>query len=831
MPPVLRTCYSFQWYYEDADREPGELRALRGQYESTDPEVARAHILEAKAAGLNHIRLNWWGTRSGAGNEFYTHIHAACLVYAQVAAEEGMSWSIIWEATTLGTTAADLAQIEAFTLMPGYVDGPDGRKLVVVYNRIYDHWPLTDPESPVHLELLAKYYVVYDKVPDISQLPRGTGYQTYAVPFQSTMSLRAKYQDVIDNGKITLHAFVNAGFDNSGIFTPATGFSCTDPNAHTVNYPPGHQYSVGWTRWPDDESGYPNGHSVAWFWFQLQIALLYNAWEIMFVLNERGEHNMYEPSRTDIGNAVCSIFGFDTLYYDEIKKMTAWLDSPVKLGLQSIAGQDATLYDALAARLDQRYAVCRTWSRFLALPNAGQLTAVTDRQNQGGRCLLQLTGDPAGAPDNLALPPADLNAWISGAKAVIQAFLDAGVLIDAVSVWERPDQAAFWSGTPAQFHAFYTTVVPALQQHFPLLRIGGPSVSQLGGTSFEWWEDLFAACQAAGVRPGYFGMQQDKGFATDIERFGAANRLRQLYSQTTGRPTAEADAIPIYLDEWAYQLPDGSAHPELDDEHSAALLLATILSLAKGGFNGHSYYEIQDGSFSSADYDHKASGIFSLNDGPKATWAALKLLDSVLAFGDPWPVTRLEPAWSTAVHSSKNAQGHRRILLVNSARFDEQSALRYLEHHGADLSQITGQESIIKAFFQGEATYEQTGLPPEDEEAWTGAVELWNDYKASAEGPRDVRLQLDVEVGAIQDVVVIDHTRGNPSYWYDEIGSSYRQTFVSYKNGTGATLADVLDHPQAGAEPLTDLSGFHVDGRRITVTLQPHMVLAFTVVP
>lgn len=830
MPPVLRSCLVFVWYYLNQDREVGEWRAVRGRYESADIATARAHIAELKAKGFNHIALSWWGTRSGAGNEWYEHIQVATLLYVQACQEAGITWSILWESTTPGTTAADLAQIEAFSKMGGAVKGPDGRALVRVFNRIYDTWPL-DFGSAVHQELTSKYYVVYDKCPDVSQLPRGTGYTLYGTGVMSTTDRRARYQAVVDNGKITLHAYVSSGFDNRGIYSPATSFSCTDPLAHTGNYPPGHQFAVGWTQWPRNEAGYINGHSLPWLWFQLQDALRYGPWEILYVWNERGEHNMLEPTLTTIGNGCPDGYGFGTLFLDEAAKMLAWIDSPARLGLQSFAGQDAALYTAAAARIDLRNSVARTWSRFVALPIQAQLDAVLARQAHGARTQLVLTGTPEGAPSNITLPPASTSAWITAAGDAVAAFLGAGVILDTVCVWDRPDVAAGWSGTAQAFYDFYAAAVPALQQRFPLLRIGGPSVSQPDGSTFEWWEGLFQACRGFGVRPGYFGFQMDRGFATDLERFQIGPRLRELYSQITGRPSAEAGAIPVTLDAWAYRLPDGSVVAENSDHRAAANLLATILSLGRAGFSAHSYFDFQDGAFSSADYDHRSSGVFTLNDGPKATWSALKLLSAVLAFGDPYPVRRLLESWSTAIYCAKSASGHRRILVANSPRFDTESALRYLQFHGVDVTYYAGLLGAVKAFMQGEMTYAQTGFPPEHEQAWNGARDLWNDYRAAAEGAIDVRLQLDVRVGAVQDVVAIDATRGNPSYWYEQTGSSYRQTFISYKNGTGATLADVLDHPQAGAEALTDTSGIKFDDQRLTITMQPHTVLALTVVP
>ncbi|TAH34326.1 MAG: hypothetical protein EYC70_15375 [Planctomycetota bacterium] len=501
-------------------------------------------------------------------------------------------------------------------------------------------------------------------------------------------------------------------------------------------------------------------------------------------------------------------------------------------GVQTFSVHDRALYAAFAERVNQRGTFTRTWAKYLERPGREQLQSVQDRVQRGAQVILQLTGAPEGkrAKDH-AVMPADAKQWADQAARVIQDYRDAGIPLYAVSVGNEADLKDHWAGTPEQFYAFYCAAVPALQQRFPDLRIGGPSVARIGGSSFEWWQGLFEACKRGSVHPQYLGLHQYQGFASDLRRFQVATRLRQLYEKTTGR---SAD-FPVILDEWDYAVAVRGAIPALDREEDAANFVVTALSAQAGGFDGHVHFMLQDGSWDSKiDYSGLSCGVFTVSGGPKATFAAMRLLESVVAYGEGEAVTAPDLPWSCAAYVARAADGSRRILVANSPRNDETSPERLLFYeYGLDLSDYKGQTRQIREFFRDRTPFDRTGLPEPERGAWEKAKVLAAEYARLAKQPATVRLQFPAEPGAsVSDAVIIDHTRGNPAYGYGDPESSFRMAFDAYQADPSATkLAQMLDHPQAQAEPFDASGSIQLGGKVIEVTIPPHTVIAFSVRP
>lgn len=96
-------------------------------------------------------------------------------------------------------------------------------------------------------------------------------------------------------------------------------------------------------------------------------------------------------------------------------------------------------------------------------------------------------------------PPKDFEAWGDLVRALVEHLADRyGIqeLIDnwAFEVWNEPNLAVFWSGTPAEYFLLYDVTAAAVKNVHPGLRVGGPSSAANG-----WVEELLAHVAESGA--------------------------------------------------------------------------------------------------------------------------------------------------------------------------------------------------------------------------------------------------------------------------------------------------------------------------------------------
>lgn len=269
--------------------EPGSLVSQDlGLYDSRNSSVHTDHISKWKASRINLVLLSWWGL---APSTFNQDIHEAVQGYASALRNAELPWAIFWEATRPQDLEETLALFSEWAAQPYYAH-IEGKPLLFVYNRVYDTYPLN---NPLWSKLLANYHIVFDKVIEraILDLPDGSGFTYWDVPFTSEVDLKRKYGLAADNDRITRWFFINHGFDNRGLFQPNVS---TCPNEGVI--------------WPS-----PNGSSPDWLRKQFDLAMSYAPTGIIFPWNEMGEHSAFEPTDPSIGNA-CGGRGYSRVYYD-----------------------------------------------------------------------------------------------------------------------------------------------------------------------------------------------------------------------------------------------------------------------------------------------------------------------------------------------------------------------------------------------------------------------------------------------------------------------------------------------------------------------------------
>ncbi|GAA3561579.1 cellulase family glycosylhydrolase [Nonomuraea rosea] len=96
-------------------------------------------------------------------------------------------------------------------------------------------------------------------------------------------------------------------------------------------------------------------------------------------------------------------------------------------------------------------------------------------------------------------PPKDFEAWSDLVRALVEHLVSRyGVheLIDhwAFEVWNEPNLAVFWSGTPEEYFLLYDVTAAAVKNVHPDLRVGGPASAANG-----WVEELLEHVAESGA--------------------------------------------------------------------------------------------------------------------------------------------------------------------------------------------------------------------------------------------------------------------------------------------------------------------------------------------
>ncbi|MEU4227109.1 hypothetical protein AB0F17_22655 [Nonomuraea sp. NPDC026600] len=96
-------------------------------------------------------------------------------------------------------------------------------------------------------------------------------------------------------------------------------------------------------------------------------------------------------------------------------------------------------------------------------------------------------------------PPKDFEAWSDLVRALVEHLAERyGIheLIDnwAFEVWNEPNLAVFWTGTPEEYFLLYDVSAAAVKNVHPELRVGGPASAANG-----WVEELLAHIAESGA--------------------------------------------------------------------------------------------------------------------------------------------------------------------------------------------------------------------------------------------------------------------------------------------------------------------------------------------
>ena len=128
-------------------------------------------------------------------------------------------------------------------------------------------------------------------------------------------------------------------------------------------------------------------------------------------------------------------------------------------------------------------------------------------------------------------------------------------------VWNEPNLSVFWSGTQADYFAFYGATAIALKQVDPALRVGGPSTSAV-----QWIPEFLAYCTQNNLPLDFVSTHIYAG-DNQTNIFGHAGK----YPQNAVIPAAMAEVrkqidaskfkgAELWLSEWSSDSPAMIAH-------------------------------------------------------------------------------------------------------------------------------------------------------------------------------------------------------------------------------------------------------------------------------
>ena len=101
--------------------------------------------------------------------------------------------------------------------------------------------------------------------------------------------------------------------------------------------------------------------------------------------------------------------------------------------------------------------------------------------------------------------PADFNKWAIICEYIIKHYNEGwanGFHHNIIywEIWNEPDGAPNWTGSPEEFYEMYAVAATHLKKRFPRLKIGGPAVSCVPRNGGEWTRGFLASLTENGRR-------------------------------------------------------------------------------------------------------------------------------------------------------------------------------------------------------------------------------------------------------------------------------------------------------------------------------------------
>ena len=229
-------------------------------------------------------------------------------------------------------------------------------------------------------------------------------------------------------------------------------------------------------------------------------------------------------------------------------------------------------------------------------------------------------------------PPRDLGAWATLVSRLVGHWIERygveEVRLWFFEVWNEPNLHQFFTGSQADYFAFYEATARAIKGRDADLRVGGPATA-----ANAWVPQFLDFCEAHAVPVDFvsthhyptdnFGQPGD-----DTEAQLAASPRSVLREQArTVREQARGRAL--YYTEWSSS--SNARDPLHDESYAASFIVKTVLE-ARGLVQGYSYWTFSDifeeSYFPSVPF-HGGFGLLNLYGIAKPAYRAFELLHGI----------------------------------------------------------------------------------------------------------------------------------------------------------------------------------------------------------
>lgn len=313
--------------------------------------------------------------------------------------------------------------------------------------------------------------------------------------------------------------------------------------------------------------------------------------------------------------------------------------------------------------LSQATSLADVQARLTALHPEDMIREITARGGNVTINLLMMPGYLSSQPSDHAIdpgsgwehrhaaPPTDLAAWAQLVETVVSYFSVTNHLDVRYEIWNEPDSASFWRGTPNEYLALYRASVLGARRALPTALIGGPVLGSLevGSTTMPitdgWMRGFITACATTTIPelgltrlPIDFLVWHDFG---TIPHW-AGQRIPEV--RTWLRDAGYPSSTTLVIDEWNINLegqPAAFVNAPLSDSASgASSAVANLFAYQQRGLDVHAYSALGDWSAGPGEF-HGGQGIVTTSGIRKPVYRAFQcashLTGSALALSTTYP--------------------------------------------------------------------------------------------------------------------------------------------------------------------------------------------------
>ena len=247
---------------------------------------------------------------------------------------------------------------------------------------------------------------------------------------------------------------------------------------------------------------------------------------------------------------------------------------------------------------------------------------------------------------------------------VVKAAKVAGRPLEAVEIWNEPDNPIFWKGEQADFFRLFEGTAKEIRRRFPELKIVGPALAP-GATrapkGMAWAADFFAMVKA-------------KEVPLDAISWHMYANKPEMYSQAAARVQAYATEhgwgdMPQIVSEWntAFRPSGGTGSGQpgaevREKKHASAVVGASWIAMQQAGVDDAYFYCGVDPAMEASNF----YGMFRPDGSSKPAGLAFVLFKELMAHPTrvDLAMERSDDLWALG---GQNAVGDIVILLANSS--------------------------------------------------------------------------------------------------------------------------------------------------------------------